>query len=28
MVGGMVLSTLFVPIVVPALLATRARWRG
>jgi len=27
MVGGMVLSTLFVPLVVPALLAMRGRWR-
>ncbi|MSP54098.1 MAG: efflux RND transporter permease subunit [Myxococcales bacterium] len=28
MVGGMVLSTLAVPLVVPALLAMRAKWRG
>ena len=28
MVGGMVLSTLGVPLVVPALLAIRSRWRA
>ena len=28
MVGGMVLSTLFIPLVVPALLAMRRKWRA